>query len=84
MPVVVDEATVAKIWDAIEADPKTEITVDMENLKVEVPAKGIVASFPMDAPTQHRFLNGLDDIGITLPHADAIAAYESKRPAYLR
>jgi 3-isopropylmalate/(R)-2-methylmalate dehydratase small subunit len=84
VPVVVDESVVAKIWEAIEADPKTEITVDMENLKIEVPAKGLVALFPMDAPTQHRFLNGLDDIGITLTHADAITAFESKRPAYLK
>jgi len=84
VPVVVDEAIVAKIWEAIEADPKTEIVVDMENLKIEVPAKGIVAPFPIDAPTQHRFLNGLDDIGITLTHADEITAFEAKRPAYLR
>ena len=56
----------------------------MEKLSIEVPAKGIVASFPMDAPTQHRFLNGLDDIGITLTHADEITAFEAKRPAYLR
>ena len=84
VPVVVDETIVAKIWEAIEADPKTEIVVDMENLKIEVPAKGIVAPFPIDAPTQHRFLNGLDDIGITLTHADEITAFEAKRPAYLR
>ncbi len=84
VPVVVDETIVAKIWEAIEADPKTEIVVDMENLKIEVPAKGIVAQFPIDAPTQHRFLNGLDDIGITLTHADEITAFEAKRPAYLR
>jgi 3-isopropylmalate/(R)-2-methylmalate dehydratase small subunit len=84
IPVVVDEAVVNKIWEAIEADPKTEIVVDMEQLKVEVPGKGIVATFPMDAATQHRFLNGLDDIGITLTHADAISAFEAKRPAYLR
>jgi 3-isopropylmalate/(R)-2-methylmalate dehydratase small subunit len=84
VPVVVDEAVVNKIWEAIEIDPKTEIVVDIEKLSVEVPAKGIVSSFPMDAPTHRRFLNGLDDIGITLTHADAIAAYETKRPAYLR
>ena len=84
IPVVVDEATVGKIWAAIEADPKTTITVDMERLSVEVPAAGINVSFPMDAPTQHRFLNGLDDIGITLNHADAISAFEAKRPAYLK
>ena len=84
IPVVVEESVVNKIWEAIEADPKTEIVVDMEKLSVEVPAKGIVATFPMDAPTQNRFLNGLDDIGITLTHADEITAFEAKRPAYLR
>ena len=84
VPVVADDAVVTQIWDAIEADPKTEITVDMENLRIEVPAKGIVASFPMDPATQHRFLNGLDDIGITLTHEADISAYEAKRPAYLK
>jgi 3-isopropylmalate/(R)-2-methylmalate dehydratase small subunit len=84
VPVVADEAVVTQIWDAIEANPKTEITVDMENLRIEVPAKGIVASFPMDPATQHRFLNGLDDIGITLTHEADITAYEAKRPAYLK
>jgi 3-isopropylmalate/(R)-2-methylmalate dehydratase small subunit len=84
VPVVADDAVVTQIWDAIEADPKTEITVDMENLRIEVPAKGIVASFPMDPATQHRFLNGLDDIGITLTHEADITAYEAKRPAYLK
>ena len=37
----------------------------------------------MDAPTQHRFLEGLDDIGITLTHADSIDAYERTRPAWM-
>ncbi len=83
IPVVVPEATVEAIWAAIEADPTTEITVDMERLTVEVPSVGITAGFPMDAATQHRFLHGLDDVGITLTHADAIDAYESARPAWL-
>jgi 3-isopropylmalate/(R)-2-methylmalate dehydratase small subunit len=84
VPVVLDEPVVEQIWAAIEADPTTEIVVDMERLLVEVPAAGITASFPMDPQTQHRFLNGLDDVGITLTHADAIADYESSRPAWLR
>ena len=84
VPVVVDESIVQQIWDAIDADPKVEITVDMDRLSVEVPAAGITASFPMDSPTRHRFLNGLDDIGITLTHADEIAAFEAARPSYLR
>ena len=83
VPVVVPEATVEAIWAAIEADAETQIVVDMERLKVEVPAAGIDESFPMDPQTQHRFLNGLDDVGITLTHADAIDTYEANRPAWL-
>ena len=83
VPVEVSESVVQQLWDAIEADPTTDITVDMENLKIEVPARGIVASFPMDAPTQHRFLNGLDDIGITMTHESEITSFEAKRPAWL-
>jgi 3-isopropylmalate/(R)-2-methylmalate dehydratase small subunit len=83
VPVVVPESTVEAIWAAIEADADTQIVVDMERLRVEVPAAGIDESFPMDPQTQHRFLNGLDDVGITLTHAAAIDAYESNRPAWL-
>jgi 3-isopropylmalate/(R)-2-methylmalate dehydratase small subunit len=83
VPVVVPESTVEAIWAAIEADADTEIVVDMERLKVEVPAAGIDEAFPMDPQTQHRFLNGLDDVGITLTHADAIDTYEASRPAWL-
>jgi len=82
-PVVLPEAAVEKLWALIEADENTEITIDMECLTVEVPAAGFKESFPMDAPTQHRFLNGLDDIGITMTHADEISAFEKNRPAWL-
>jgi len=84
VPVVLSEAIVNTLWELIEADSSTEITVDMKSLTVEVPSAGLTESFPMDAPTQHRFLNGLDDIGITLSHADAISQFEKSRPAYLR
>ena len=82
-PVVLSQAAVEKLWDVIESHPDTEITVDMERLLVEVPSVGFVESFPMDPPTQHRFLNGLDDIGITLTHADEINTFEKNRPAWL-
>ena len=84
VPVVVPEAVVVKIWEAIEADPSTEIVVDMERLTVEVPSAGITESFPMEPQNQHRFINGLDDVGITLGHVGAIDTYETKRPAWLR
>jgi 3-isopropylmalate/(R)-2-methylmalate dehydratase small subunit len=83
VPVVLPETTVHQIWAAIEADPKTEIVVDVERRVVEVPAAGITAEFPMDTATQHRFLEGLDDVGITLGHADEIADYERRRPAWM-
>ena len=83
VPVVVPESVVTAIWDAIDADHTVEIVVDMERLTVEVPAAGITATFPMEPQTQHRFLNGLDDIGITLTHAGAIDTYEQTRPTWL-
>ena len=83
VPVVLARPIVEAIWAAIEADPSTEITVDVKRLTVELPAAGIEAAFPMDPQTQERFLGGLDDIGLTLAHATAIDRFESSRPAWL-
>jgi 3-isopropylmalate/(R)-2-methylmalate dehydratase small subunit len=83
VPVTVPEDVVEAIWAAIEADPQTAIVVDVERRTVEIPGTGLVAEFPMADATQHRFLNGLDDIGITLASADAIDAYEARRPAWM-
>lgn len=83
VPVVLPLPTVEAIWAAIEADPATEITVDVDRLSVEIPAAGIEASFPMDPQTRDRFLGGLDDIGLTMSHAGAIDSFESSRPAWL-
>lgn len=83
-PVQLPLSSVEKLWELVENDSSTEITVDMERLLVEVPSAGFHESFPMDPPTQHRFLNGLDDIGITLTHADQINEFEKTRPSWLR
>ena len=83
-PVAVSMEAVQKIWDAIDADPTVEITIDMERLLVELPSIGFEEPFPMETQNQYRFLNGLDDVGITLTHADDITSYESRRPAWLR
>jgi 3-isopropylmalate/(R)-2-methylmalate dehydratase small subunit len=83
VPAVLSEDVVERIWAAIEADPDTQIVVDMERLLVEVPAAGIEEPFPMDGATQHRFLEGLDDIGITMSHADEITSFEATRPTWL-
>ena len=83
VPVALPLSTVERIWAAIESDQSTEIVVDMERLIVEVPSIGVTESFPMEPQNQHRFLNGLDDIGITLTHASDIDTFEAKRPAWL-
>jgi 3-isopropylmalate/(R)-2-methylmalate dehydratase small subunit len=83
VPVVVPEAVVERIWAAIDDEPQTQITVDVERLLVEVPSIGLAETFPMDPSVQERFLHGLDDIGITLTHADEIDTYESHRPSWL-
>ena len=83
VPVVVPEAVVERIWAAIDDDPATEITVDVERLVVEVPAIGLVEPFPMDPATQERFLGGLDDVGITMRHESEISDFEAARPAWL-
>ena len=83
VPVVLDIGIVESLWATIEADPATDITVDVERLVVEVPATGARHPFVLDASTQERFVKGLDDIGITLSHDAAIGAYESHRPAWL-
>ncbi len=82
-PVVLSADAVTRIWNAIDADSTVEIIVDMERLLVEIPAIGFVESFEMEAQNQYRFLNGLDDVGITMTHTDEIDSYEMNRPAWL-
>ena len=83
VPVVLSNETVERLHVALDDDPETEIVIDVERLVVEVPSLGIVEAFALDESTQHRFLHGLDDIGISLSHADEITAYEERRPSWL-
>jgi 3-isopropylmalate/(R)-2-methylmalate dehydratase small subunit len=82
VPVQVDSEVGEALMRAIEADPALEITVDVERRVVSAPAVGIEAPFPLDDATQERFLEGLDDIGITLRYASDIDSYEATRPAW--
>ena len=83
VPVQVSPEVGRALLDAVTADPSLEITVDLERLRVEAPAAGIQADFGLDAFTQHRLLEGLDDIGLTLRFGTEIDAYEPRRPAWL-
>ena len=83
VPVVIPEAMVEAMWTAIEADANAQIMIDVQHLTIEMPAAGVSTTFPMEPQTQHRFLNGLDDIGLTMAHTGAIDSYEANRPAWL-
>ena len=81
LPVELPEATVGALQDAVEADPGTEVVVDLDNRLVR--AAGIGAPFEIDDYTRWRLMEGLDDIGLTLRHVDAITSFERSRPSWL-
>ena len=83
VPVQVSDEVGAALLDAVEADPDLVITVDVAALTLEAPDAGISCSFPLEPSTRERFLEGLDDIGISLRHEADIEGYETTRPAWL-
>ena len=81
VPVELEADTVAKLLRLVESDPRVEITVDVERRTVE--ALGVRASFALDDHARTRLLQGLDDIAVTLAHADEITKYEASRATWL-
>lgn len=83
VPVTLDQSAVDRIMRAVEDDAATEVVIDVVDRRVAVPAIGLDEPFALDEHTQHRLVNGLDDIGITEQHAGEISAYEHGRPGWL-
>jgi 3-isopropylmalate/(R)-2-methylmalate dehydratase small subunit len=81
VPVELEADVVAKLLHQVESDPRTEITVDVERRIVDAP--GLRASFALDDHARGRLLEGLDDIAVTLAHAQEITSYESSRATWL-
>jgi len=80
----VDEKVVQRLWDYLDDNPGASITLDLESRTVTA-GEGIDAiedSFTIDDYTRWRLLEGLDDVGITLSHADDIETYEATRPSF--
>ncbi len=75
----VAQPDVELLWKLLENEPGTEVTVDLREKTVQ--AKDITVSFDIDDYARWRLLEGLDDIGLTLRHADAIDAFEATRPS---
>jgi 3-isopropylmalate/(R)-2-methylmalate dehydratase small subunit len=72
------EEQVKELMEAVDLDRGSELTVDLDECTVTTPS-GQVLPFAFDDSTRYRLLNGLDDIGLTLMHEDAISAYEVAR-----
>ena len=83
VPVLVPPEVGEALLAAIEADPTLEVTVDVERRTLSAPAAGIECDFPLDDGTRERFLEGLDDIALSLRQVDAIDSYEAQRPDWL-
>ena len=83
LPVQVTPEIGRALLEAVASDPALELTIDVERLTVSAPAAGIEAEFPLDPFTQHRLVNGLDDIGLTLQHEDDISRHEQQRAEWL-
>ncbi len=81
LTVMLPEKIVQRLWDDIEDDPSTLVTVDVVDLQVRW--SGEVHDFELDSYTRWRLMEGLDDIGITERHLDAIDAYEPTRKPWL-
>lgn len=80
LPIVLPEAQVARLFDEVAAFPGYTLTVDLA-AQVVVKADGESLPFEIQPFRKYCLLNGLDDIGLTLRHADAIKAYEAQRLA---
>ena len=81
LPIVLAESQVDRLFDAVKAFPGFKLTIDLERQTVATPDGSIAFRFEVEAFRKHCLLNGLDDIGLTLQHADAIRAFEAKRLA---
>ena len=81
LPVRLPPDAVHRLMDAVTGDPTTRVTVDLEAKAVSAP--GFRAAFDIDDFTRWRLLEGLDDIGLSLRHEEAITAFEAARPSFL-
>jgi len=83
VPVQVSGELGERLMAAVEAEPGLELLVDVDRRTLSVPALSVEEPFPLEDSVRQRFLEGLDDIGITLRTEGAITAFEAQRPAWL-
>jgi len=80
LTILLAQAEVEALWDAIEAEPSLAITVNLDKRQVSYGQR--TAAFEIDDYTRWRLMEGLDDIGLTLKHVASIDAFEKSRPSF--
>lgn len=78
LPIVLSEEIVDKLFNEVAQNTGYQLTIDLQNQTVTTPS-GEAFSFDITEHRKHCLLNGLDEIGLTLQHADEIKAFENKR-----
>lgn len=78
LPVVVSEGFLKELFDSIDADPSTQVTVDLPAQRITNNATGKSENFEINGYKKHCLMNGLDDIDFLLSNKDRIEEYEHK------
>jgi 3-isopropylmalate/(R)-2-methylmalate dehydratase small subunit len=81
LPVQLAADAVETLMTAVESDPRREVEVDLDRRVVR--SGSLEERFELDDYTRRRLMAGLDDIALTLQHADEITAFEARRAAFL-
>jgi 3-isopropylmalate/(R)-2-methylmalate dehydratase small subunit len=80
LAVVVDQDSLETLWDIVERDPSTAVTVDLRSRTIA--AADFRSGFQIDDHTRTRLLEGQDEIALTLAHSAQIEAFEAERPRW--
>lgn len=83
LPVQLPASDVETLQAAVEKDPQTTITIDLDQRQVRCESVDLVAAFEIDDFTRWRLMEGLDDVGLTLRHEADITEFEGNRPSWL-
>lgn len=81
LTIQVDQDVIEQLWNTVEADPKTPVSVDLTSKQIG--CGSLSFPFQIDDYTRWRYLEGLDDVGITLSHSEDIAAFAKSRPTWM-
>ena len=80
LTVILSQDEIENIWQIVESEPETQITVDLESKTVSY--QGVTLNFSIDDYTRWRLMEGLDDIGLTFTKIDEVTKFEEKRAGF--